>query len=283
MSALIDEFLEAETFTQLLTVAVLLWVGQWAVQRHPNLKNRGQTTALIAFAGNIVWSVTGARRSLADDPLTVIIHAGVLATFVLAFSWISFPAIAALNEVFVRSPLDFCRQSLRSGWKWWSDYRSHRRLLAEQSQSASTWEQTRHERERKELNRKEQESKRQTEANRREQIRFDVRLFYDRYRRELADVFPEEKFDAYFQSFLTDSTAPELFEQRAERLKDMIRDRLELSSRQQSAGFETIDAVIAHYDGKRQLISQLPVDDEVREDFLMQLDDSMERDLREFL
>ena len=128
-----------------------------------------------------------------------------------------------------------------------------------------------------------QQQAEQAAQQQREQIRFDVRLFYDRYRRELVDVFPEEKFDAYFQSFLKDSTAPEVFEQRAERLKDMIRDRLELSSRHQSTEFTSIDEVIAHYDGKRQLILKLPVDDEVREDFLMQLDDSMERDLREFL
>ncbi len=122
-----------------------------------------------------------------------------------------------------------------------------------------------------------------TEQLHRDQVRFDVRLFYDRYRRELADLLPEDKFDAYFQSFLTDATDANVFQQRAERLKDMIRERLELSSRKQQAGFETIDEVITYYDEKRRMISQLPVDDEVREDFLMQLDESMERDLREFL
>ena len=123
----------------------------------------------------------------------------------------------------------------------------------------------------------------QAKAQQREQIGFDVRLFYDRYRRELADVFPEDKFAAYFHSFLTDATATDVFELRAERLKNMIRERLEISSRRRTLVFDSIEDVIAHYDDKRSLIISLPVEEEVQKEFLMQLDDSMERDLREFL
>lgn len=173
----------------------------------------------------------------------------------------------------------------------WSDRRAARQRQRQEAKRLRAEEQRRLEDQRRaapqqrqaaELARR-QDAIAHAEQLHRDQVRFDVRLFYDRYRRELADLLPEDKVDAYFQSFLTDSTDADVFAQRAERLKDMIRERLELSSRKQQAGFETIDEVIAHYDEKRRVISQLPVDAEVREDFLMQLDESMERDLREFL
>lgn len=274
------DFLETPQFESLILVAVVLHLLSSCCDVPSGARRFAAACGCVVI---IVALVAGLLTGGLHDPfhlVAVSVRGLLIAAIVTGILTLIFQLAAWIYTCLCSCMIAPIRQR-------WTDRQVHRKQQSErlrlQEQRLGKDDQLNPEQTAVAASELEQQRVEQCAQHRREQIRFEVRLFFDRYRRELADVFPEEKFDSYFQSFLTDTTAPDVFEQRAERLKDMIRDRLELSSRQSSTEFTSIDEVIAHYDGKRQLISQLPVDDEVREDFLMQLDDSMERDLREFL
>lgn len=114
-------------------------------------------------------------------------------------------------------------------------------------------------------------------------IRYDLELLYDRYRAELADKISSDRFEAYFKTHLTENLSPEVYEQRAEKLKSMIRDRLNIRSKPSKPEFESLDEVIEHYRDRKQRLAYLGLDEDELETLRLTLDDMQDRDLREFL
>lgn len=282
MEAII-RILEAVSFESLVVLALVMHVLGIALARPPGARPLAITCGCALF---VIWLTAAVLTGGLTDPshlLSVLMRGMLLAVIATGSLTLVF---GFCQSVYRRFDGSFIRpfrswRERRRGKRARRDELKRRkaedeRLLEEQRLAAPQ------QRRAAELAHR-QDAIAHVEQLHRDQVRFDVRLFYDRYRRELAELLPEEKFAAYFQSFLTDSTDADVFEQRAERLKDMIRERLELSSHNQPVTFESIDQVIAHYNEKRRVISLLPVDDETLEEFQIDLDESMKSDLKEFL
>ena len=140
------------------------------------------------------------------------------------------------------------------------------------------------EREMSEQRQREEDHCRRMQAQQREQIRFDMRLFYDRYRAELQSVFSTEVFESYLSTFLTEGTPVELFEQRAEQLKEMIRDRLQLNSRRETPRFATLDELLKYFADRKASVRQLQADDpDVVDTLISTLDEVQDKAIREFM
>lgn len=272
-----------DSLSLLILAAILDWLGRQACMQSPQRRVWAVRSGVVAFLILMAVSISECGLEGPDVLLSFVFRSAITALAVTGILSLGFSIFIWCSEVLFRRPVRRIQTYAAAIQKRSLQTQQQRLLEKQQRREQLEWQRTRPEREREEHHQREQNARKETEARSRDQIRFDVRLFYDRYRRELAEVFPEEKFDAYFQSFLTDATAIDVFQQRAERLKDMIRERLEISNRRKTPAFESIEDVIAHYDEKRSLILKLPVAPEVIEDFYMQLDESMERDLREFL
>jgi len=115
----------------------------------------------------------------------------------------------------------------------------------------------------------------------RDDARLQCRLLYDRYRSELQQVFPQDVFDSYFTSFLADSTPLDVFEQRAEQLKDMIRDRLQLGVQEQRR-FESPEEVIQYFAEQQRRLTALVADDpDVLDTLICDLAEARDKALKE--
>jgi len=277
MSGILDTFLSADVTTQVIIVVALLWVGQKATQHSPRLRKAGQQVASAVFVGDVLWSVGRNGMELSDDPLTVLLHAGIVALFALLVSWAVLPVAASIADLGVASPARHFRRALAR----WQSGRQRRKERRAQQQSEAEWQRRQPERELAARQQQEEERNHQIESRRREQLRFDVRLFYDRYRSELQAVFPQDTFDSYFASFLTDSTPLDVFEQRAEQLKDMIRDRLQLGVQEQRR-FENPEEVIQYFAEQQRRLTALVTDDpDVLDTLICDLAEARDKALKE--
>ena len=136
--------------------------------------------------------------------------------------------------------------------------------------------------ERQELVRK-QEQLRTNETQRRAEIRYDVELLYDRYRSELAEKFPPERFADYFETHLTKDLALEVYEHRSEKLKTMIRECLDLDSRRVRHQFDSLEGIVGHFAERKQRLQLLDLDSDEVETLQSAIDDMMDREIRKFL
>lgn len=275
----IDAFLSADIVTQFFTVALVLWIGNHSAQPHPQMKRLGSQIACAAFLADAVWLIARNNMQLTSELDVIAMHAGAVTVLTLGVSWTLLPVIATVFGTVVRAPMRRGVRVLGRGWKAWLHHRSHR----EQRLAKSEQERLQPERERQAAELEAERTRLLEEQQTRDQLRFDVKLFYDRYRTELQSVFPQDTFDAYFSSFLTDSTPLDLFEQRAEQLRDMIRDRLQLGGQEQHR-FETVEDLLQYFTEQKRRLTELAADDpDALETLVSVLAEAQDRALEEFL
>lgn len=130
---------------------------------------------------------------------------------------------------------------------------------------------------------RDQEQLRANETQRRAEMRYDVELLYDRYRSELTEKFPPERFADYFETHLTKDIALEVYEHRSEKLKAMIRECLDLDSRRVRHQFDSLEGIVGHFAERKQRLQLLDLDSDEVETLQCAIDDMMDREIRKFL
>ena len=157
--------------------------------------------------------------------------------------------------------------------------------LRQQQIEQERWERERPERERKERKEAERrETKRRAAAERRAEInaiRYELHLLYDRLRPQLA-ALSDEQFEAYFNSFLTEDLAVDVYRERADQLKQTM---LQLAKEKTSgppvdAGLED---VFRYYNERKERLRSLDLDEDTRETLELMIDEERNRTLQQML
>ena len=157
--------------------------------------------------------------------------------------------------------------------------------LRQQQIEQERWERERPERERKEREEAERrETQRRATAERKAQInaiRYELQLLYDRLRPQLA-ALSEEQFQAYFNSFLTEDLAVDVYRERADQLKQTM---LQLAKEKTSgppvdAGLED---VFRYYNERKERLRSLDLDEDTRETLELMIDEERNRTLQQML
>lgn len=287
MAELLDWIRADELLTLLVLIGLLIFAGQQltspsSVAYRNARRLAGFSIVLYAALAFFTWPPASAADVL-DVVIRSLLAGGVAfgaGTVVLgALSGLVGDPVAAIRSWFHRWKARSARQA--------AEGKAKREAAERERREQAELERTRPEREARRREAAEREALRQQEAPVREQLQFEVRLFYDRYRAELQSTFPPDVFESYLSKFLTEGTPLEQLEQRADQLKEMIRDRLEIRPAREKPDFQDIDDVIAHFAQRKQRIRELELSDsddaDVKDTMIAALDAAQDKAIRELL
>ena len=280
---LLDQLLSGDICGLIVPLALLLAVGQHCVRGRPRIE---RLSYLLGWCGLLLYLaasfLAGNVGSGAD--LFIVLLAGLLfAGYLIGATWLIAPLAALALDATVVQPLAslsrfFCRiaarvRGTREAWRRQRKARHQRRTWAAEAPLRA-----RQQREREEQQRREAHAQR-----RREQERLETQLLYDRYREQLVESFPPEEFQRYFETFLTSDLPPELFRDRAQKLREMLQDRVQPVRRQRRETFQSFEEVVTHFERERERVEQLQLPDDVKETLLVLLLDAQEKAFEELL
>ena len=272
---------QADLCTLSFGLLVLASVSHRVVYRRTELVQWGLRLGLLIL---IAWMM---RRIVLDGfqdvgALTVSFVRGLaMATTVTCTCWLVLPVLDYFVDVLWRRPALGIR-------RWFSELRKthsarkvemQRRFEEQGVRTAAAERSPAEDRMQQELLQRQREQKKQ--QRQREQVRFETQLLYDQNRTALEQSFPEEKFNAYFTTFLTDDLDPGTFKSRAEQLTRMITERLQHDSPSQQ--FDTLDDVIAHFDQKAALLATAGLDEDTTETLKIAFAHAKDQAIEEFL
>ena len=285
----IDVVETGDALALLFAALLLLFVGQHAIEGHPRCKQAGTRFGLVAFVAwvardlglNGLW---GAEQFAGTTFRGL--GAAMLAT---AAAWIMLSLLdsfrAAVLVPAFRGPASAFRAVLQ---------RLHTARDRRQREQEARQRQIQDERARPELERQRRcrlaEEQRQQEADRkraeqfrRDHARFGARVVYDRYGMELNDLFPRDVFEKYLVSDLSDDHSAEDVERRADGLKQMIFDRLNLQNGKTQDDANSIKDVVLAHEEKRIELESLGLEEDLLQVLLYEIDKAEITAIREFL
>lgn len=280
-------FEDGALLSLLLGGLILLLVSRKAVDGRPIAERWGLRLGVIAF---VFWYardfITNGLWG-ADQFVTTGFRALLLLLYSVSVAWILLAVVSCVvQEVFGamhRRVVTLLTTAIKSIAAVVSNRRQARKERARQAE----WlrEQPERERAQQEQEAKSREEKLQlhTEKQRKSDIRYEVELVYDRYRNELTDKLPPERFNEYFSDHLTSDLAVDVYAQRAEQLKSMILDRVNGKHRQQLPEFDSIESIVEHFRARKQRLQLLDLDPDTLETMEITLDDAQDRELRKLL
>lgn len=272
---------QADLCTLSFGLLVLAAVSHRVVYHRTELVQWGLRLGLLVL---IAWML---RRIALDgfhdvSVLTVSFIRGLaMAGAVTCTCWLVFPVLDYLVEILWRKPIGAIK-------RWFSDLRGthaarratmKRRLEEQRSRLDAEERSPEEQRQRQDLVQRQREKNEQ--QRQREQVRFETQLLYDQNRTALEQSFPEEKFNAYFSTFLTDELDPETFAARAAQLSRMITERVQHDSPAQQ--FESLDELIAYFDQKAALLESAGLDKDTTETLQIAFAHAKDQAIEEFL
>jgi hypothetical protein len=116
---------------------------------------------------------------------------------------------------------------------------------------------------------------------RRDDARAKCELLFSLHAPELADRFPRELFDDFAQRYLSDVHSPDYVEQRAQQLEDIIRQHLEKV--QPVKKMRSLEELTTALQEEKQRIEQLPVDQEIKDLLLIELEQRFDELIKRFI
>lgn len=276
-------------FLLLLGGIILLLVSQKVVMNRPKIQRWGLRLGVLAFIGWYIRDIVLKGFWGAEQFAFVGFRALLVLLYVSTVSWLLLAVVSCVaDEILGR-----VRQRFAGRWR---RIQGRFRQRIERRQQARARNQQR-DRTPNPFSNSEQVQKRAEEQARltqqreaaalaqrqREDTRYDVELLYDRYRAELADKLPPQRLAEYFDQYLTDSLTAEAYSNRADQLKQMIRDRADVKQGVQLPEFESIEQIIEHYRTKKQRLKFLDLDEDTLETLEVTLDEIQDREVRKFL
>lgn len=276
----------------LFLIAVFSYVGHFVVATEPELRLWGLRMAAAAFVMYVVYGAIQLGTPDANALTGVVLRALAVGGLMLGVSWILLPALAFLKRQ--------CTRATKSA-KWKAEQRRRKRNEKRRQREAERqrkraqkeWERSAPERERaarqaEERRRRdrEQQQAREQAAQRakrhRDDAKFACQLLYDRLTPEQRQQFRREDFDAYFESFLTNSHTPDEIQERSNQLQAMIRDCFDPLG-DKSKRFSDIKEIADTFQHRREEIESLGYDPRMKEALLMLIAKEEQTAIRELL
>ncbi len=259
------------------TAALFFSVGQSIAKSKPQLHTCGRNLGGLACVGYATFAV------IAGDNVLSACLRGLLAGGIIAgFSWFLLPAAAPAGRR-LWGTLLVCPYRLVHRLAGNVAQRKRRRAdetrrLHEQHE----WERAAPEREHARCQAQERALLERRQQLARENCRFACQLLYDRLMPEQKECFPQERFAAYFEEYLSDAYEPGEVQRRAQKLQQMIIENFS-STRESTCSFSSIKDIADHFQKRRQEIEALGYDGKMTDVFLALLATEEQNAIRRFL
>lgn len=277
-------FDHGELFCLLIGGMILLIVAKRVVGDRPRVRIWGLRVGVLSFVAWYVRDIRSHGLWGAEQVVVTGLRGLLVLLYVTCTSWLLISiAACVMNDVIGAS-----HARLHARWRHlinWLNRAFSKRLANPISGSERPESDPKDRLDREEAASKVAEARKLAKQQqlRRDELRYELQLLYDRHRVELSESIPKERFDAYFEAHLTDTLEPDVYATRAEQLKEVIRERAGVLKRTKQPVFESIEDVIEHYRAKKQRLRLLDLDDDTLETLEVTLDDIQDREVRKLL
>lgn len=111
----------------------------------------------------------------------------------------------------------------------------------------------------------------QAEQRRRDQIRADCNLLYQKHALDIEERFPKTEFDAFMSTYMSDAETPTVIRKRAKQLAELIESHCEKT--QPTESFSDLETLAHWFNEQKSLIESMQLDDSHKHDFLVSLNE----------
>lgn len=272
-----------------LLIWLLIYLGHFAVLDCPWQQIVGiRIAAAVVLVYAMIDLVAAGLRS-PGDVLLIVIKAIAAGALVLGPCWM---VLAVVGLAW--SQLDQVRQRIRFRLQAAQFARQQRQRESSererQRRAAIEWERARPERERAmreaterahlDAERQRLERQRQAEEQQwRENVRYKIRLLYDRYAKELKTSISRRRFDEYFAIYLSDRYSAEEVERRGTLLQAMLLDTVKPEPPPRAR--RTLPDIQADFARRREEVLTLSLDQDEKAALVAELNREEDKAIRE--
>ncbi len=271
--------------SSVFALLILLFIGERVIAVEPRLRlwtHRAALTVFFLYVGCKVWLV---RPTDGVEVVGVLLRGLLAASWCLAISLISLPvglwswrhSVGALVQSVLKR-IGKARRARTDRRQRIADAERRRQLQAEDERLAPDRERQQQEAEQRS---RAEAAQRIADQRRREGVRLDCQLLYDRNRSVLRDKLTAKQLRDYFERYLADGFTAEEVERRGQELKAMISAVVESVGRKKGQ-FDSLKSLREYYRGERDSIETSDFADEIKGSLLSDLAHEEERAIRAF-
>ena len=270
--------------SSVMLLLCLSYIGQRAIESQPDLVPWGARIGLMVLLAYVVFQSPIFAPTSPEELLLILLRGMLAAAYATTLTWILLPVAVVSWRLTGRLIVDIIhaasaaarrRQQTRHTAKLHSQERQRFVVLPEPLSP----EQVQQQREAEALTRVTREAE-ETAKRRREEARLRSELFYERHARQLAALFPRERFDLFVDRYMGGATDAQLVEQREQLLREMILDSLGTTTPPKFASMTELSSFFA---ARREEINALPHSDDVKDAYTVQLNKQEDEALKRFL
>ena len=255
-------------FTLACLIAILTSVG--TNMANPDVRQWGKRAAAVAYVLFCVYASCMLNPADAQDCLHIAFRGLFAAGLAMGLTWI----ILAIGI--------FAFQYLRTAAKtsWFSDATAARRQS--EAERLSRQEASRQQAENMERERRDNVT-RADAARRRDDARMRCLMLYDRHSTALAERFPRERLQEYFNQYMSDKSSPEVVEERARTLIALIDEWVAQDKTRQKKEFRNLEELAAFFQKQRDEVAGLSYETDIKDSFITNINIQEEQAVRRFL
>jgi hypothetical protein len=251
------EFLEPDNWLAYL----LIIVGLWFVGGKMNAGGRGHRWPLRLGAGAfVVYACSAAytdQPSRAENYLPILLKGALAAGLVSGAALVLLPIATFVYDHTLGASLRAVRAASARTRRRSADRRTRRQQEEQRKRDQQSYENAAPERERARLQAQAYAYAAADAQRRRDQARASCTLLYDRYAVDIAKRYTKEMFTEFVSQHMTDQLPAELVEQRAEDLKNLLRQHYETVH--PPSKFRSIEEAYRWQAEQIELIEHLPI------------------------
>ena len=164
-----------------------------------------------------------------------------------------------------------------------SAFRSRRNTSRQNEATQRSYEQVLRQEEERRARENYKAEKKADASRRRDDARMRCFMLYDRHSTTLAERFPRERLQEYFNHYMSDSSPPEVVEERARMLAALIDEWVAQDKTRQKKEFRTLEELAAFFQKQRDEVAGLSYDTDIKDSFLTNINIQEEQAVRRFL
>jgi hypothetical protein len=248
----------------LFVAAVLAYIGEAMIQSRPTMKLWGVRLTATTFLLFLITRAVQFGEPATADLVSAVLHGAMAAALVVGPAWI---ALACASFVF--SQLANFRNFLR---------RHMRRVRNDRPDTRRDDERARQERDR--AAREAVARRRSHDARKRiNDAKAKALRAFHLLRSDLGDRFTDREFNEYVKAYLTDDQTPDDVEHHATKLTQLLKQVAEGAG----GGVQSHGALNQRFEQQRAAIQAAPVDDELKDILLLELEEQYEEQVRNLI
>jgi len=265
-------FYEPDPCPAIFLICLLLGVGQFCVAHSPRLQQWGLR---LAFAAGLVYFGVRCYEDTPNDSgeaVVLTLRSLAIGALLLGPLWVLLGSASFLTE-HVQSVT--AAATARAAARRYERERKRQEATEQERQRLANleWERQRPQRELEARLAAERAAadKRlsQSDQARRENARAACELLYAQFAPEIGGRFPQTEVDRFLRTYMSDAQSVDEVERRGQELQRLIHEHRQHIQRDPP---ETIQALAEWYLGEKERIEALPLDDDLKQTHLMQLD-----------